>query len=125
MRRRVLLAAGAALAAGCGFKLRGAQTLPIDTLYLALPVNSPLGAEISRVVRASTNARVVTDRGIWVCPILLDAPDGDLGPDLERAAVTPFALGHAACYTCWQYGAICANPGAAAPETAVPSVSGA
>jgi LPS-assembly lipoprotein len=62
MRRRVLLAAGAALAAGCGFRLRGAQTLPIDTLYLALPVNSPLGAEISRVVRASTNARVVTDR---------------------------------------------------------------
>lgn len=63
VRRRTLLAAGAACAlAGCGFKLRGAQVLPIDTLYLALPVNSPLGAEIARVVRASTNARVVADR---------------------------------------------------------------
>ncbi|MGE5160548.1 MAG: LPS assembly lipoprotein LptE [Betaproteobacteria bacterium] len=65
MRRRALLAAvataGLALA-GCGFRLRGAQTLPIDTLYLALPVNSPLGAEIARVVRSSTNAVVVADR---------------------------------------------------------------
>ena len=66
MHRRALLAAAGALTAaaagGCGFRLRGAQTLPIDTLFLALPVNSPLGAEITRVVRSSTNTRVVTDR---------------------------------------------------------------
>lgn len=62
MRRRALLGLAAAALAGCGFKLRGAQTLPIDTLYLALPVNSALGAEIARVVRSSTNARVVADR---------------------------------------------------------------
>jgi LPS-assembly lipoprotein len=66
MDRRALLACVAALATaalgGCGFQLRGAQTLPIDTLYLALPVNSPLGAEITRVVRSSTNAKVVNDR---------------------------------------------------------------
>lgn len=66
MHRRALLAAAGALAAaaagGCGFRLRGAQTLPIDTLFLALPVNSPLGAEITRVVRSSTNTQVVTDR---------------------------------------------------------------
>ena len=63
------------------------------------------------------HARVVTDRGIWVCPILLDAPDGDLGDDLTAAARAPFALSHAACHTCWLHGAICSNPGAAAPET--------
>lgn len=64
MDRRALLAGAAAVTAlgGCGFKLRGAQTLPVETLFLALPVNSPLGAEITRVVRASTNARVVTNR---------------------------------------------------------------
>jgi len=65
MRRRALLA-GVAMAAfaagGCGFQLRGAQKLPVDTLFLALPANSPLGAEIARVVRSSTNALVVTDR---------------------------------------------------------------
>lgn len=63
MDRRALLAGAAAAAlSACGFKLRGAQTLPVETLFLALPVNSPLGAEITRVVRSSTNARVVTDR---------------------------------------------------------------
>ena len=67
------------------------------------------------------HARVVTDRGIWVCPILLDAPDGNLGNDLSAAARAPFALRHAACHTCWQHGAICANPGAAAPEVGVPA----
>ena len=62
------------------------------------------------------HSRIVTDRGIWVCPILLDSPDGRLGDDLDRAARAPFALAHAACHTCWLHGAICENPGAAAPE---------
>jgi LPS-assembly lipoprotein len=63
MDRRALLAgAAAAVLGGCGFKLRGAQTLPIDRLFLALPVNSPIGAEIARVLRSSTNASVVADR---------------------------------------------------------------
>jgi pyruvate-formate lyase-activating enzyme len=66
-----------------------------------------------------SSARMVTDRGIWVCPILLDAPDGNLGEDLAAAAARPFRLGHAACTTCWMHGAVCANPGAAAPEAGV------
>ncbi len=63
MQRRALFAVALVTAlGGCGFKLRGPQTLPIETLFLALPPNTPLAAEISRVVRSSTNARVVTDR---------------------------------------------------------------
>ena len=66
MRRRrfglALLALVATHLAGCGFKLRGEQTLPVDTIYLALPVNSVIGAEMSRLLRASTNAKVVTER---------------------------------------------------------------
>jgi LPS-assembly lipoprotein len=66
MRRRrfglSLLALAAVPLAGCGFKLRGQQTLPVDTIYLALPVNSIIGAEMSRLLRASTNAKVVTER---------------------------------------------------------------
>lgn len=77
------------------------------------------GYDLEQLVCA--HARVVTDRGIWVCPILLDSPEGRLGDDLATAARAPFALAHAACHTCWLYGAVCANPGAAAPETAVPS----
>ena len=66
-----------------------------------------------------SSARVVTDRGIWVCPILLDAPDGNLGDDLAAAAARPFRLRHSACTTCWMHGAVCANAGAALPETGV------
>ena len=63
MKRRLLVAlAGAPLLAACGFKLRGSQTLPIEKIYLALPVNSPMGAEMSRLLRSSTNAQVVPDR---------------------------------------------------------------
>jgi len=62
MSRLLIVAAFALSLAGCGFQLRGSQTLPIERLYLALPVNSPLGAEIARVVRSSTNASVVQVR---------------------------------------------------------------
>ena len=56
-----------------------------------------------------SHARLVSERGVHVCPILLEAPDSVLGPDLASAS-EPFALRHRACWTCYQYGAICANP---------------
>ncbi len=65
MHRALLLTlsfSAAVTLSACGFQLRGSQTLPVERLYLALPVNSPIGAEITRVVRSSTNASVVTDR---------------------------------------------------------------
>lgn len=62
MRRLLIGAAFALSLAACGFQLRGSQTLPIERLYLALPVNSPIGAEITRVIRSSTNASVVQNR---------------------------------------------------------------
>lgn len=66
MRRRSLLLLGAlpavAALSACGFQLRGQQTLPVDTIYLNLPVNSIIGAEMARLLRSSTNARVVDDR---------------------------------------------------------------
>lgn len=62
MRHALLAAAFVLSLAGCGFQLRGSQTLPVERLYLALPVNSPIGAEIARVVRSSTNASIVPVR---------------------------------------------------------------
>lgn len=58
-----------------------------------------------------SHSRVVTDKGIAVCPILLDAPDAILGESLEDAARS-FPILHGACFTCYQYGAICTNPSA-------------
>lgn len=55
-----------------------------------------------------SHSRIVTDRGVHVCPILVDDPDSLMGRTLE-AAHRPFALRHQACYTCWLHGAICSN----------------
>jgi molybdenum cofactor biosynthesis enzyme MoaA len=54
------------------------------------------------------NSRIVTDKGVYVCPILIDSPDARLGETLAEAT-TGYTLGHRACYTCWQFGAICSN----------------
>ena len=62
LRRNLVLMLGVLPLAACGFRLRGAQALPVDTIYLALPVNSAIGAEMARLLRSSTNAKVTTDR---------------------------------------------------------------
>ena len=54
------------------------------------------------------HSRIVTNRGVYVCPILLDSEDARMGDTLADS-LAPFALQHGACYTCYQYGAICTN----------------
>ncbi len=58
------------------------------------------------------HSRIVTDRGVAVCPILVEKPDAHLGKTLDEAT-RPFALAHNACFTCYLYGTICSNTGAA------------
>jgi AdoMet-dependent heme synthase len=55
------------------------------------------------------HSRIVTDQGVFVCPILIEAPDARLGATLHEA-LSAYRLRHQACFTCYQYGAICANP---------------
>lgn len=62
------------------------------------------------------HSRVVTDRGVYVCPILIEAGDARLGGTLAES-MKPYALRHHACYTCYQYGALCSNA-AAGPRDA-------
>lgn len=61
------------------------------------------------------HSRIVTDRGVHVCPILIEAADSLLAQSLEASAM-PFAIGHGACFTCYQYGAICSNPSGGGAE---------
>jgi molybdenum cofactor biosynthesis enzyme MoaA len=61
------------------------------------------------------HSRIVTDRGVFVCPILIEAPDARLGATLAEA-MRPYPLRHHACYTCYQYGALCANPSSGPKE---------
>ena len=55
-----------------------------------------------------SNSRLVTDRGVWVCPLLVEQPDARLGTTLDEAG-SPYALRHQTCVTCWRYGTICGN----------------
>jgi MoaA/NifB/PqqE/SkfB family radical SAM enzyme len=56
------------------------------------------------------NSRIVSEKGVHVCPILVDQPDSLLGKTLSGAR-TEFALRHQSCLTCYQYGALCSNAG--------------
>ena len=56
-----------------------------------------------------SRARLVTARGVWVCPILLDYDSGRLGDTLDEAAEAPAVLSEQACWTCYRSGSICAN----------------
>ena len=58
------------------------------------------------------HSRIVTDRGVHVCPILIESESSLLGQSLAEAS-HPFPLTHGACYTCYQYGAICSNASSA------------
>ena len=56
--RLFLLAVLTALVAGCGFQLRGAYSLPYESLYVAGADYSPVIAGLKRAIRASGSARL-------------------------------------------------------------------
>lgn len=59
MRRWIVVVA--LLLSACGFHLRGAYTLPFDTLIINQPAITELHAVLKRNIEASTQTRVVTD----------------------------------------------------------------
>jgi MoaA/NifB/PqqE/SkfB family radical SAM enzyme len=59
------------------------------------------------------NSRIVSARGVHVCPILVDQPDSYLGKRFSDAKPA-FRLSHQACMTCYRYGALCSNASSAA-----------
>lgn len=55
-----------------------------------------------------SNSRIVTDRGVWVCPLLVEEPKARLGDSLG-SSVPAYELRHRACHTCYEYGTFCQN----------------
>jgi len=53
-----------------------------------------------------SSCRMVTDQGVWVCPILVNEPAGRMGETLADT-LRPFPLRHAACWTCHVHGVSC------------------
>lgn len=67
-----------------------------------------------------SRSRIVTDRGVHVCPILIESPQSHLGLSLADS-LQPFSISHGACYTCYQHGAICSNVSSYARPRETPS----
>ena len=53
-----------------------------------------------------SSSRMVTDLGVWVCPILVNEPEGRMGATLDDAR-GGFPLRYQACWTCHVQGATC------------------
>lgn len=53
-----------------------------------------------------STCRMVTDQGVWVCPILVNEPTAKMGETLADT-LAPFPLEHPACWTCHVYGVSC------------------
>lgn len=72
-------------------------------------VTAEMMADYDQDLLLCARARLVTARGIWVCPILLEYESGRLGETLQEAVDAPAQLSESACLTCYVSGAICSN----------------
>ena len=53
-----------------------------------------------------SSCRMATDQGVWVCPILVNEPEGKMGETLADT-LTGFSMSHPACWTCHVFGVSC------------------
>ncbi len=53
-----------------------------------------------------SSSRMVTDQGVWICPILVNEPEAKMGSALADT-LRPFPLDHSACWSCHAYGVSC------------------
>ncbi|HEX8171966.1 MAG TPA: radical SAM protein [Thermoanaerobaculia bacterium] len=53
-----------------------------------------------------SSCRMVTSKGVYVCPILIEEPEARMGDTLAET-LRPFPLRYGACHTCWVDGVTC------------------
>jgi MoaA/NifB/PqqE/SkfB family radical SAM enzyme len=63
-------------------------------------------SEEDRAHLQCSGCRVVTDQGVWVCPILVNEPGARMGGSLAET-LGSFPLSYRACWTCHARGASC------------------
>ena len=59
--QRAALSSIAAVAAGCGFRLRGSANIPFETMALQGAENTSFAVELKRSILANRNVRIVDD----------------------------------------------------------------
>jgi AdoMet-dependent heme synthase len=53
-----------------------------------------------------STCRMVTSKGVYVCPILIEQPEARMGDSIAET-LRPFPLKFGACHTCWVDGVTC------------------
>ena len=53
-----------------------------------------------------SSCRMVTSKGVYVCPILIEEPRARMGEGLSET-LRPFELAYSSCFTCHEYGVTC------------------
>ncbi|MGZ8833447.1 MAG: radical SAM protein [Thermoanaerobaculia bacterium] len=53
-----------------------------------------------------SSCRMVTSKGVYVCPILIEQPEARMGESIGET-LRPFPLRYGACHTCWVDGVTC------------------
>lgn len=64
-----------------------------------------LGKDDAATLQCSS-CRMVTSKGVYVCPILIEEPEARMGDRLSET-LRPFELRYGACHTCWVDGVTC------------------
>lgn len=67
--------------------------------------NDEIGGADMSVLQCSTS-RMVTSKGVYVCPILIDYEAARMGETIGET-LRPFPLAYGACHTCWVDGVTC------------------
>lgn len=62
--------------------------------------------EENAAVLQCSGCRMVTSKGVYVCPILIEEPEARMGETLSET-LRPFPLKYGACHTCWVDGVTC------------------
>lgn len=70
-----------------------------------LPREGALGSEEAERLQCSS-CRMVTSKGVYVCPILIEEPAARMGDSLAET-LREFPLDFGACHTCWVDGVTC------------------
>jgi MoaA/NifB/PqqE/SkfB family radical SAM enzyme len=63
-------------------------------------------SESDAEVLQCSSCRMVTSKGVYVCPILIETPEARMGSTLAET-LGPFPLRYGACHTCWVEGVSC------------------
>jgi molybdenum cofactor biosynthesis enzyme MoaA len=63
-------------------------------------------SESEAAVLQCSSCRMVTSKGVYVCPILIEEPEARMGETLAET-LREFPLRYGACHTCWVDGVTC------------------